>query len=100
MKRSWIRWRRRRFGALQASGLPSYVAWPIAKGETQARRRLAHIIGSEAARAAELVTFDRDGKLCFALQGDFAALQPDALARLLDQSNAIGAQAAITVPAD
>lgn len=68
LHRLWVRWRRQRYGVLVSRGLPSHLAWGIAKAETPVRQRLARLIGRKAAEAATLqVREDGRGTFKFAL---------------------------------
>lgn len=68
LHRLWVRWRRRRYGSLVSHGMPSHLAWGIARAETPARQRLARLIGRKVAEAATLqVREDEGGTFKFAL---------------------------------
>lgn len=66
----WGRWRRRRFQAFLAAGLPRQLSWKTASVEAQSRQRAAAVIGDAAARDADLQCIGSDESTRFVLVGD------------------------------
>jgi hypothetical protein len=52
---SWAALYRRRVASLTADGMPDKLAIRIAEGESRGRQRLAGLIGTPAAKLAELI---------------------------------------------
>jgi hypothetical protein len=73
----WVRWRRQRYKALVADGLPRRLAWSLARGEARGRHRVSRIIGNRAAQDAELTCVSSGGGLRFFLTGGNAGLTKD-----------------------
>jgi hypothetical protein len=78
LSRRWIEWRRRRYQQLQAEGIPSHLAWQIAKAEVNARRKVAQAKGLPAAERVSLVSRD-DGDQC-----SFAIVSPLASSEIVE----------------
>lgn len=85
----WKRWRRRRVRAFLAGGLSRQLAWNAASGEAQARRRVAAVIGDDAARDASLQFAEAEQRLRFVLVGNKENLTREQCAAL-DQMNCPG----------